>query len=41
MAAAVDTGTNPIAMEYNPERDIQYYQSVANENEFRCVEGNF
>lgn len=41
MASAVDTGTNPIAVEYNPERDIQYYQSVANENEFRCVEGNF
>ncbi|HGO5824201.1 TPA: YhcH/YjgK/YiaL family protein [Mannheimia haemolytica] len=41
MAAAVDTGTNPIAVEYNPERDIQYYQSVANENEFRCIAGNF
>lgn len=41
MASAVDCGNNPIAQKYDPERDIQFYQAVANENEFRCVAGNF
>lgn len=41
MATATDTGRNPIHTAYNPERDIQYYESVENENVFRCVEGNF
>ncbi len=41
MATAVDTGKNPVAIAYNPERDIQYYESVTQENEFHCIEGNF
>lgn len=41
MAAAIDSGNNPVAAEYNPERDIQFYASVQNENEFRCEAGNF
>lgn len=41
MAASIDLGRNPIAVAYNPERDIQYYQAVENENEFTCVAGNF
>ncbi|AHG76718.1 YhcH/YjgK/YiaL family protein [Mannheimia bovis] len=41
MAAAIDSGNNPVAAEYNPERDIQFYSSVQNENEFRCEAGNF
>lgn len=41
MAASIDLGNNPIAVEYNSERDIQFYVSVQNENEFRCEAGNF
>ncbi|MEG9476336.1 MULTISPECIES: YhcH/YjgK/YiaL family protein [Mannheimia] len=41
MAASIDLGNNPVAVEYNPERDIQFYASVQNENEFRCEAGNF
>ncbi|QLB17313.1 EbgC protein [Mannheimia varigena] len=41
MAAAIDSGNNPVAAEYNPVRDIQFYSSVQNENEFRCEAGNF
>lgn len=41
MAAATDLGNNPVAVAYNPERDIQYYASVENENIFRCQAGNF
>lgn len=41
MASATDTGHYPVAQEYDPNRDIQFYQSVENENEFHCVEGNF
>jgi len=41
MATAIDNGINPIAKAYDPERDIQFYQSVANEQEFHCVAGNF
>ncbi|AWI50272.1 YhcH/YjgK/YiaL family protein [Actinobacillus porcitonsillarum] len=41
MAAATDLGTNPIAQAYDETRDIQYYATAENENEFRCVSGNF
>ncbi|AHG74610.1 DUF386 domain-containing protein [Mannheimia varigena] len=41
MAAAIDSGNNPVAAEYNTERDIKFYSAVANENEFRCEAGNF
>ncbi len=41
MAASIDSGNNPIAVAYDPARDIQHYAEVANENEFHCVEGNF
>ncbi|QNS15552.1 YhcH/YjgK/YiaL family protein [Mannheimia bovis] len=41
MAASIDSGNNPVAVEYNPERDIKFYASVQNENEFRCEAGNF
>lgn len=41
MAASIDSGSNPIAVAYDPARDIQYYAEVTNENEFHCVEGNF
>ena len=41
MATAVDLGHNPIAVAYDPQRDIQYYAEVANENELHCISGNF
>lgn len=41
MAASIDLGNNPVTVEYNPERDIQFYASVQNENEFRCEASNF
>lgn len=41
MATAVDFGQNPVASPYDPERDIQYYESMEHENEFHCVAGNF
>ncbi|AMW16704.1 YhcH/YjgK/YiaL family protein [Glaesserella parasuis] len=41
MASAIDLGQNPVATAYDPERDIQYYSAVEQENEFHCVEGNF
>lgn len=41
MATATDTGTNPIAKTYDPERDIQFYQHVENEQTFHCIAGNF
>ncbi|VEB27151.1 Toxin-antitoxin biofilm protein TabA [Actinobacillus lignieresii] len=41
MAFAVDSGNNPIHTAYLPERDIQYYQAVENEQIFACETGNF
>lgn len=41
MAASTDLGNNPIAIEYNPERDIKFYSAVENESEFHCEAGNF
>lgn len=41
MAVSIDSGNNPVAVEYNPERDIKFYSAVQNENEFRCEAGNF
>ncbi|QLB39686.1 MULTISPECIES: YhcH/YjgK/YiaL family protein [Mannheimia] len=41
MAAAIDLGNNPVAKEYDVERDIKFYSAVQNENEFRCKPGNF
>lgn len=38
---AIDFGTNNIAIEYDPERDIQYYQDAVFENELVMQAGNF
>lgn len=38
---AIDFGTNNVAIEYDPERDIQYYQDVLFENELVMQAGNF
>ncbi|WP_150538613.1 YhcH/YjgK/YiaL family protein [Actinobacillus vicugnae] len=41
MAFAVDNGHYPVHTAYLPERDIQYYQAVENEQIFTCEAGNF
>lgn len=41
MAVSTDLGNNPVAAEYNPERDILYYAEVENEQELHCQPGNF
>ncbi|MDH2924629.1 YhcH/YjgK/YiaL family protein [Nicoletella semolina] len=41
MACAVDTEQNPVAQVYDPERDIQFYQNVENEQILHCVAGSF
>ncbi|MFZ7316555.1 YhcH/YjgK/YiaL family protein [Avibacterium avium] len=41
IGVAPDLGSNPIAQEYNPERDILFYQSAENESELVMRKGNF
>lgn len=41
MAVSPDLGNNPVAIEYDPERDILYYAEVENEQELHCQPGNF
>lgn len=41
MGFAVDLGKNQIAVEYDPVRDIQFYQDAECENELVMQRGNF
>lgn len=41
IGVAVDLGNNPIATEYNPQRDILLYQSMENETFLTMRAGNF
>ncbi|MGQ0286779.1 YhcH/YjgK/YiaL family protein [Pasteurellaceae bacterium 22721_9_1] len=41
MGFAPDLGNNQVAIEYDPERDIQFYQDAEGENELIMKEGSF
>ncbi|UXN36514.1 YhcH/YjgK/YiaL family protein [Avibacterium paragallinarum] len=41
IGVAADLGENPIAQDYNTERDILFYQSAKNESELVMRKGNF
>ncbi|MGR3808075.1 YhcH/YjgK/YiaL family protein [Pasteurella testudinis DSM 23072] len=41
IGVAIDLGNNPIAKDYDPARDILFYQSAADESELVMRPGNF